>query len=216
MEEPFNHCDADNVCVHKDLFPQEPIEVVGTFVFSIVMALCTVAGIGGGGPATYTVKAFFKFDMKSAIAISSFSILACSTMRFFYNFNTKNPKQKNMAVIDYGLASIMMPTTIAGSFIGGYFLLVFPAIYIHIALVVLFIFLTILTFGKATKMAKLEEDAAQQLIQEENSAIADDPDKKPLLPASQDENEDVTVETADDPTMKPLLPSSLDVALENP
>ena len=126
---PYFVCE-NKQCEHKDVFPQEPLEWVGIFVFGFIMALCTVAGIGGGGIATSMLIAFFKFDTKPAVAISSFSILICTTMRFFYNFKTRNPEKPHMNVLDYGLASIMMPTTLAGSQIGGYVLLIFPSLYI--------------------------------------------------------------------------------------
>lgn len=38
------------------------IEYVGTFVFFILMGLCQVAGIGGGGIDEPMNMAFFKFD----------------------------------------------------------------------------------------------------------------------------------------------------------
>lgn len=126
---PFYFCDA-GACIHKKVFPQEPLEWAGIFVFGFIMALCTVAGIGGGGIANSMLLAFFKFETKPAVAISSFSILVCTTMRFFYNFRTRNPDKPTMNVLDYGLASIMMPTTLAGSQIGGYILLMFPSLYI--------------------------------------------------------------------------------------
>ena len=112
------------------------------------MALCVVAGIGGGGIAVSMLIAFFKFDTKPAVAISSFSILVCTTMRFFYNFKTRHPEKPQMNVLDYGLASIMMPTTLSGSQIGGYILQIFPALYIQIALTLLLGFLSFNTFMK--------------------------------------------------------------------
>ena len=115
-------------------------------MFGFIMALCTVAGIGGGGIANSMLIAFFKFDTKPAVAISSFSILVCTTMRFFYNFRTKNPEKPQMNVLDYGLASIMMPTTLAGSQIGGYVLELFPSLYIQILLTLLLAYLTFLTY----------------------------------------------------------------------
>ena len=90
-------------------------EMIGVFVFAFVMALCTVAGIGGGGIAISLIIAFFNFPTKEAVAISSLSILMCTIMRFVYNFNTMHPEKKGMVLIDYSLVTIMMPTTIAGS-----------------------------------------------------------------------------------------------------
>ena len=127
---PYYFCNDNKECEHKAVFPPEGLEIAGIFVFGFIMALCTVAGIGGGGIANSMLIYFFKFETKPAVAISSFSILICTTMRFFYNFSTKHPEKNTMNVLDYGLASIMMPTTLAGSQIGGYVLLMFPSIYI--------------------------------------------------------------------------------------
>lgn len=138
---PFYVCE-NKTCVHKSVFPQEGLEIAGLFTFGIIMALCTVAGIGGGGIANSMLIAFFKFETKPAVAISSFSILICTTFRFFYNFKTMHPEKPNMNVLDYGLASIMMPTTLAGSQVGGYILEIFPGLYIQILLTLLLAFLS--------------------------------------------------------------------------
>ena len=79
------------------------------------MALCVVAGIGGGGIAVSLIIAFFKFTTKPAVAISSFSILINAIMRYVYNWKTKHPTKKGMVLVDYSLATIMSPTTLAGS-----------------------------------------------------------------------------------------------------
>jgi uncharacterized membrane protein YfcA len=78
------------------------------------MALSTVAGIGGGGIVIPFCMKFFNFQMKEAISLSGFSILTCSITRFIYNFNAKHP-EKDAVVIDYGLASVMLPTVLIGS-----------------------------------------------------------------------------------------------------
>ena len=158
-KQPYYSC-IDGDCIHKDVFPQEGLEIVGLFVFGFIMALCTVAGIGGGGIAISMLIAFFKFDTKPAVAISSFSILICTTMRFFYNFKTRNPEKPWMNVLDYSLATIMMPTTLAGSQIGGYILLLFPSLYIQIFLTILLAFLTYNTTKKALQLNSKEKAAA--------------------------------------------------------
>lgn len=150
---PFYDC-QEGICEHKDVFPQEPLEIVGLFVFGFIMALCTVAGIGGGGIANSMLLAFWKFETKNAVAISSFSILVCTTMRFFYNFRTKNPEpeKKHMNVLDYGLATVMMPTTLAGSQLGGYILLMFPSLIIQIMLTLLLAYLSYQTSKKGLEL----------------------------------------------------------------
>ena len=163
---PYYYCD-DKKCEHKKVFPPEGLEIAGILVFGFIMALCTVAGIGGGGIAVSMLIAFFKFDTKPAVAISSFSILVCTTMRFFYNFKTRHPEKPQMNVLDYGLASIMMPTTLSGSQIGGYILQIFPALYIQIALTLLLGFLSFNTFMKGMQLHRkevAEKEAAQNKV----------------------------------------------------
>ncbi|MFN9904871.1 MAG: hypothetical protein ACK56F_01940, partial [bacterium] len=63
-----------------------PMEIIGIVVLSILMMLCTLAGIGGGGITVPLLSVFFGFDFKEAAAISGFSILICSITRFIYNF----------------------------------------------------------------------------------------------------------------------------------
>jgi len=106
------------------------------------LALCTVSGIGGGAIDFSMLIAFFKFETKPSVAISSFVILICTIMRFFYNFKVRNPEKPGMNVLDYSLASIMMPTTLAGSQIGSYLLRWFPSLYIQVALTLLLVFLS--------------------------------------------------------------------------
>lgn len=104
--------------------------MLGVFTFAFIMGLCTVAGIGGGGIAISLIIAFFNFTTKPAVAISSLSILVCTTMRFIYNFKTMNPEKKGVVLVDYSLVTLMMPTTIAGSQLGSIILKVCPAIFI--------------------------------------------------------------------------------------
>lgn len=81
------------------------------------MALSTIAGIGGGGVVTPMLMSFFYFGTKKAIAISGFSILASALVKFAISLQTKHPK-KDCVLIDYGLATVMLPTVLMGSLTG--------------------------------------------------------------------------------------------------
>ena len=91
------------------------------------MALCTMAGIGGGGVVVPFCMTFFFFDTKSAIAISGFSIFACSIARFLFNLNQKHP-EKDAVLIDYGVATVMLPSVMMGSLLGVFFNVMLPAL----------------------------------------------------------------------------------------
>ena len=102
-------------CLHKNVFPMELLEYFGIIVFALLMAMANIAGIGGGGVAIPIVMAFFHFNTKPAIAISSFSIFMTTLARFVMNFKLPHPEKKHSVVIDYNLVTIMMPTTLAGA-----------------------------------------------------------------------------------------------------
>jgi uncharacterized membrane protein YfcA len=73
-----------------------------------------------------------------------FTIVTSTIFRFIYQFKQKNPMKPQMTLIDYGLASIMMPATLAGTQLGGSIILkTFPGALIQILLECLLIFLTI-------------------------------------------------------------------------
>lgn len=46
--EPFYECSSAGLCEHKDLFPIFGLEWAGYFFITLSMAMCNVAGIGGG------------------------------------------------------------------------------------------------------------------------------------------------------------------------
>ena len=154
---PYNFCNDEGKCQHKDVFPQTALEVSGIVVFSVIMALCTVAGIGGGGVTSSILMAFFNFDTKMAIAISTLSILICSCMRYIYNIKAMHPIKKEQNLIDYGIASTMMPLTLAGSQVGGYVLDMCPDIIVQTLLTLLLAFLSFRTFQKGIQVHRKEK-----------------------------------------------------------
>ena len=133
----------EGICGHKNVFPVEPLEIAGIFVFAFIMALSNIAGVGGGGVAIPIIMALFVFWTKPAIAISSFSIFLTTLARFIMNFKERHPDKNNVVVIDYDLVAIMMPTTLAGAQIGAVILVVFPSIIIQIILTLMLGFLAI-------------------------------------------------------------------------
>jgi uncharacterized membrane protein YfcA len=87
------------------------------------------------------IMTFFHFKTKEAIAISSFTILISAVARFIYCINERNPKKPFVVLVDYGLASVMMPATLAGAQVGVIFFYHMPAIVIESLLTLLLIFL---------------------------------------------------------------------------
>lgn len=135
-----------------------PMEWIGSFVFSLVMCLSNVAGIGGGGVAIPLAQYFFYLELKRAIAISSFSIMVSTLGRFFWNFKERHPEKKKVCSIDYGLTNVMMPLTMVGSLSGSYILLSFPELVITIILTVLLLVLALESTRKFFVVYKKESE----------------------------------------------------------
>ena len=133
----------DGACTHKPLFtPFKTMDVVGTFVLIVIMALATMGGIGGGGVVVLLIQVLLYFDLKGAIALSGFSIFTCSVTRYIITRDQRHPEKKTCVALDYGLASVMMPTVLMGSFIGVWFNIMLPDMIIQIILALLLFFLT--------------------------------------------------------------------------
>ena len=145
---PFEVCGSSLLCEHKDVFPVYSREFLGLLVLSLLMALSTVAGIGGGGVVTPMCMTFFTFSTKHAISISGFSILVCSLVKFVMCINQKHP-QKDCVVIDYGMATIMLPTVLMGSLMGVLFNVMLPALLLQAILTLLLFFLALQSGRKA-------------------------------------------------------------------
>ena len=167
MDHPWFQCGVkkEGVCSHKEVFPIYGLEVAGLAVFSLIMALANIAGIGGGGIAIPVLIAFFYFTTKTAIAISSFSIFLTTLARFVMNFKERHPDKPNAVVIDYDLVTIMMPTNLAGAQIGALILVVFPSLIIQIILTLTLLALGIQSTFKAIEITKKENRLKQEKLQ---------------------------------------------------
>lgn len=118
------------------------MDIIGTFILIVMMMLATMGGIGGGGVVVLIIQYLLYFNLSEAIALSQFSILTCSVMRYFLTADKKHPEKKTSVALDYGLATVMMPTVLMGSFIGVWINIILPDIAIQIILALLLVFLT--------------------------------------------------------------------------
>ena len=93
---------------------------------TIIIAICTVAGVGGGNVINPLISLCFNFKTDQAIAISSFILILTALTRFLYYIRERNPTKPHTILVDYSIATVMMPATLAGSQIGSYFLTHLP------------------------------------------------------------------------------------------
>ena len=107
-------------------------------LLTLTAAINNVAGIGGGGMMIPLTIAFFMMRTKEAIAVQSFAIITNSLARFFQTLRDKHP-DKDACIIDYNLATVMMPTLLIGSFIGAFFNVMLPSLILIILLTIMHI-----------------------------------------------------------------------------
>jgi len=115
-------------------------------MYTLLMLLSNIAGIGGGGVAIPMLMFFFNLDFKKAVAISSFSICCATVTRYFWNFSERHPEKPSTTTIDYGLAAVMMPLTLIGSLVGAFIYKSFPDLILLIVLTLILFLLTIKTY----------------------------------------------------------------------
>ena len=75
-----------------------------------------------------------------------------------------HPEKKEVVVIDYTIASVMMPTVLAGSFIGVTFNTILPDLLIQIILALLLFFLTIQAGLKAKEIYRKENKKRAEVL----------------------------------------------------
>jgi uncharacterized membrane protein YfcA len=137
------------------VFPILGIECVGLTLLIIISSISTVCGIGGGGLVIPFCMTFLGFSTKNAIALSGFTIFSCAVVRFLFFLNHKHP-EKDAVLIDYDLASIMLPIVMAGSMIGALASITLPNLILQILLTILMVSLTILTGLKGRSIYQKE------------------------------------------------------------
>jgi uncharacterized membrane protein YfcA len=118
------------------------IEIIGTIVLTILMAIALVSGIGGGGIIVPLLMVFYKLPTKESIAVSGFSILIGGIGRFILTINMRHP-EKDATCIDYGTTNVMLPIVLIGSISGVFFNMILPSVILLICLTILLLFLTI-------------------------------------------------------------------------
>ena len=182
---------------HKDLFPLDLSDYIGTFLVAMGLLVAASGGIGGGGILVPLYILVYGFKPKRAIALSNFTILGASIMNMALNFPKRHPSPRvDRPLVDWDLVVVMQPLTIAGTLLGAFIGLLLPDSIVIILLIILLGFTTYTTLKKGIsqyqKETKLfEAKSAKEIMREameENQEDEATEEKSGLL--SQDDNEE--------------------------
>lgn len=89
-----------------------------------------MAGVGGSAIIHPICIVLFGFATKTAIPIATFATMISCFASFIANINVKHPEKKQSVIYDYGVVSVMMPTTLAGAQIGSFMFVIMPSVVI--------------------------------------------------------------------------------------
>ena len=98
--------------------------------------------------------------------MSNFTIAVGATIRYFgFSIHQKHPK-RDSTIVDYGLAGIMAPLMMLGSFVSVIFAQIMPDAVLTIIISVLMVYLSVDTSTKAVKMWRQETQISLQQLQD--------------------------------------------------
>ena len=100
--------------MHKDLFPLEHSDIIGTAFVGLGLMIAASGGVGGGGILVPLLIIVFGFHPKKAIPLSNFTILGSSITNMILNLPKRHPDAER-PLVDWDLILVMEPVTMAGA-----------------------------------------------------------------------------------------------------
>ena len=106
-------------CIRKPIsYPFSVKEVVGFVLINLVATIANAAGLGAGPVLVPVYMFLYGFVATDSIPLSKIAIFSGAVVNLIVNWKSKHPTIKNMLLINYGLATIMVPWLLAGTMLG--------------------------------------------------------------------------------------------------
>jgi Sulfite exporter TauE/SafE len=106
--------EIQHIARHKDLFPLDHSDVVGTLMIGLGLMIAASGGVGGGGILVPLLIIVLGFHPKYAIPLSNFTILGSSITNMILNIPKRHPEAER-PLVDWDLILVMEPVTMAGA-----------------------------------------------------------------------------------------------------
>lgn len=152
-------CDEGR-CI-RDNYSYSVREIAGFFFSMFVSIVTSTGGVGAGTMIVPTYMFFLQFNSADSVHLSRFSLFGGSLLYFLLNWKRRDPKHPDRLMINYNIASMMVPLHIAGAEFGvilGKFL---PSIIVSILLISLLF----------TSLSKTYERAQQETNKERREDV---------------------------------------------
>eukprot|EP00658_Telonema_sp_P-2_P048653 TRINITY_DN369_c0_g1_i5.p1 TRINITY_DN369_c0_g1~~TRINITY_DN369_c0_g1_i5.p1 ORF type:complete len:536 (+),score=154.29 TRINITY_DN369_c0_g1_i5:146-1609(+) len=157
---------CDDRAKTRDLFDGVGVrDIIGLVLSALGLMVAAGGGIGGGGILVPIYILVMDFSPKTAIPLSNVTILGGSISNIYLNSKKRHP-YADRPCIDYDLANLMEPLTIAGAVVGSLMNKILVPWIITVMLVALLGFTTWNTYKKAMiiyKKESIEFEEAERL-----------------------------------------------------
>lgn len=109
----------DNSCTHKNIFPAySPRAWIGIGILFLMSIMTNTAGIGGGTVLAPIFFIFFDFIGSEAAFLSKSTIFAGAFANLIFIAAKRDPNQPSKLLVDYKLATILLPSCLIGTSMG--------------------------------------------------------------------------------------------------
>jgi uncharacterized membrane protein YfcA len=145
--------------VHKELTPVTGDEIIGGFLVVFLIITSSMGGLGGGGSLIPVIMLLYGFSTKEAIGLSNASICVASIYRYLYNFKKPHPlKEPSGTLIDYNMATLMLPMIVIGASVGVMANTVLPSLAVAAVLFLVMAFISYVTVKKWIRIVNEEAE----------------------------------------------------------
>ena len=167
-----------HICIRKQ-YTYQTKELIGFASIIIISLITNSGGVGAGTVVIPAYTAFFNFVSSDAIHLSRITIFAGAFVNFIINWKKRDSNEKDRLLIDYNMASVMIPLHLAGAECGVLFGKFLPPVIVTIILFLLLIVSIIKTYQRGKNEIRKEISIkpprfmAQPKLKYENSVAID-------------------------------------------
>lgn len=148
----------ENHCMRR-YFNYSLRELLGGLVVIFVASVANAGGLGAGAVIIPIYMFFYDFSATDAIPLSKITIFAGAVVTFIFNCTDRHHKNKNKFVIDYPMASILIPLLLAGTTSGIMMSRFLPGLIITFCLISYLVLSTYKLYQRGMQLHKQESKA---------------------------------------------------------
>jgi uncharacterized membrane protein YfcA len=177
----------DSRCIRKH-YSYSVREISGFFFSMFVSIISSTGGVGAGTMIVPTYMFFLQFNSGDSVHLSRFSLFGGSLVYFILNWKRRDPKFPDRLMINYNIASMMVPLHIAGAEFGVIIGKYLPMLIVSILLILLLYTSLYKTYERAHQESQNEHIQAVKNEIENNRygpSIASKPESTQEQTASQ-------------------------------